>query len=92
MISGGQNVDIMLVLIGFTEMCVFSQVSFFNDLFEKSKGKKPTWANPMCSKQWKSLCEIDIFHFLVCISGRNLLKNIKNYDFRGPFGSAPVGF
>ena len=45
-ISGGQNVDIMLVLIGFSEMRVFSQVSFLNELFEKSKGKKRTWANP----------------------------------------------
>ena len=63
-----------------------------NVCLEIRQAKKQTWANPMFSKQWKSLCEIDIFHFLVCISGRNLFKNIKNYDFRGPFGSAPVGF
>ena len=63
-ILGGQNVDIMLVLIGFSEMRVFSQVSFLNDFFEKSKGKKRTWANPMGSKQWKSLYEIDNFTFL----------------------------
>ena len=64
MILGGQNVDIMLVLIGFSEMRVFSQVSFFNDLFEKLKGEKRKWANPMSSKQWKSLYEIDNFTFL----------------------------
>ena len=63
-ILGGQNVDIMLVLIGFSEMRVFSQVSFFNDSFENVKGKKRTWANPMSSKQWKSLYEIDNFTFL----------------------------
>ena len=63
-ILGGQNVDIMLVLIGFSEMRVFSQVSFLNDFFEKSKGEKRTWANPMSSKQWKSLYEIDNFTFL----------------------------
>ena len=63
-ILGGQNVDIMLVLIGFSEICVFSQVCFFNDFFEKSKSKKRTWANPMSPKQWKSLCQIDNFTFL----------------------------
>jgi len=63
-ILGGQNVDIMLVLIGFSEMRVFSQVSFFNDFFENVKGKKRTWAKPMSSKQWKSLYEIDNFTFL----------------------------
>ena len=61
---GGQHVDIMLVLIGFSEMRVFSQVSFFNVFFEKSGGKKRTWANPMSSKQWKSLYEIDNFAFV----------------------------
>ena len=64
MILGGQNVDIMLVLIRFSEMRVFSQVSFFNDCFANLKGKKRTWANPMSSKQWKSLYEIDNFSFL----------------------------
>ena len=63
-ISGGQHVDIMLGFIQFSEMRVFSQVSFLNDFFEKSKGEKRTWANPMSSKQWKSLYEIDNFTFL----------------------------
>ena len=63
-IWGGQHVDIMLVLIGFSEMRVFSQVSCFNDFFEKMKGKKRTWANPMSSKQRKSVYEIDNFTFL----------------------------
>ena len=64
MILGGPNVDIMLVLIGFSEMRVFSNVCFFGDFFENLKGKKRTWANPMSSKQWKSLYEIDNFTFL----------------------------
>ena len=64
MILGGQNVDVMLVLIGFSEMRVFSQVSFLNDFFETSKGGKRMWANPMSSEQWKSLYEIDNFSFL----------------------------
>ena len=59
MILGGQNVDIMLVLIDFSDLLVFSQVTFLNDFFEKSKGEKRTWANPMSSKQWKPLYEID---------------------------------
>ena len=63
-ISGGQHVNIMFGFIGFSEMRVFSQVSFLNELFEKSKGNKRTWANPMGSKQWKSLYEIDNFSFL----------------------------
>ena len=46
-ILGGQHVDIMLVLIGFSEMRVFLQVSFLNDFFEKLKGKQRKWANPM---------------------------------------------
>ena len=64
MILGGQNVDIILVLMGFSEMRVFSHVSFFNYFFENVKGNKRTWANPMSSKQWKSLYEIDNFTFL----------------------------
>ena len=54
----------MFALTGFSEMRVFSQVSFFNKFVEKSEGKKRTWANPMGSKQWKSLYEIDHFTFL----------------------------
>ena len=41
------------------EMCVFSQMCVLNDFFEKLKGGKRTWANPMGSKQWKSPYEID---------------------------------
>ena len=64
MISGRQTVDIMLGFIWFSEMRVCSQVSFLNDFFETSKGEKRMWANPMSSKQWKSLYEIDNFTFL----------------------------
>ena len=64
MVLGGQHVDIMLVLIGCSEMRVFSQVSFLNDFFETPKGEKRTWANPMSSKQWKSQYEIDNVTFL----------------------------
>ena len=53
-----------LVLIGCSEMGVFSQVSCLNELFEKSKGDKRTWANSMGSKQWKSPYEIDKFTVL----------------------------
>ena len=61
---GGKHVDIMSVLIRFSERRVFSQVSLLNDFFEKSKGQKHTWANPMGSKQWKSSYELDNFNFL----------------------------
>ena len=63
MILGGQNVDIMSVLKGFSEMRVFLQMRFFNDSFEKLNGEKRTWANPMSSKQRKSLYESDDFAF-----------------------------
>ena len=63
-ILGGQNVDIMLVLIRFSEMRVFSQVSFFTIFFFLMKGEMRKWANPMSSKQWKSLYEIDNFTFV----------------------------
>ena len=63
MISGVHHVDIILGFIRFSDMRVVSQVSFLNELFEKSTGQKRTWVNPMCSKQWKSRCEIDNFSF-----------------------------
>ena len=47
MILGGQNVDITLVLIVFSEMHGFSQVRFLSDFFEKWKGKKRVWVNHM---------------------------------------------
>ena len=64
----------------------FSQVSLFNDFFENLKGKKRTWANPMSSKQWKSLYEIDNFTFLFVYVFFLFLKKCENDDFRGPFG------
>ena len=76
-IMGGQNVDIMFVLICVSEMRVLSQVSFLNDFFEKSKGEKRTWANPMSSKQWKSLYEIDNFTFLFIYVFFRLLKQYE---------------
>ena len=78
MILGGQNVDIMLVLIGFSEMRVFSQVSLLNEFFEKLNRKKRTWANPMGSKQWKSLYEIDNFTFRFVYVFFRFLKKYEN--------------
>ena len=49
------NVDISLVLIMCYKMHVFSLIICLNDFVDKSKEKKPTGANPMNSKQWKSL-------------------------------------
>ena len=68
---------LFLVLIGFSEMSVLSQVSFLDDCFEKSKGEKRTWANPMSSKQWKSLYEIDNFTFLFIYVFFRFLKNYE---------------
>ena len=68
-------------------MCIFSQVSFLNELFETWKRKKRTWANPMGSKHWKSLYEIDNFAFLfVYVCFFVFSKSMKNDDFRSPFG------
>ena len=64
MILRGPNVDISFVLIVFYEIRVFSQMRFLNDFFEQMKMEKRTRANPMGSKQWKSLYEIDNFTFL----------------------------
>ncbi len=78
MILGGQHVDIMSVLIGISEMRVFSQVSFFNVFFfENLNGKKRTWANPMSSKQWKSLYEIENFTFLFVYVFFHFLKKYE---------------
>ena len=74
---GGQNVDIMFVLIWFSDMSVYSQVSCSNDSFETSKGKKRTWANPMGSKPWKSLYEIDNFTFLFLYVFFCFLKHVE---------------
>ena len=82
MILGGQNVDTMLVLILFSEMRVFLQMRFFNDFFEHMKGKKRTWANPMSSKQKKSLCESNNSAFRVSYAlFRFLKKSEKNVMF-----------
>ena len=63
MILGGQNVDIMLVFIILFETRVVSQMRIFNDFFGKLRAEKRTWANPMSSKQSKSLYESDDFAF-----------------------------
>ena len=67
-ISGGKHVGIMLGFILFSEMSVFAQVSFLDELFEKAKGKKRTWANFIGSKQWKSQYEIDDVSFCFYMS------------------------
>ena len=77
MILGVQHIDIMFVFIRFSEMSVFSQMRFLNDFFEKSQGKKRTWANPMGSKQWKSLYEIDNFTFLFVYAFFRFLKKYE---------------
>ena len=64
MISGGENVDILLVLIGFPEKCLFSRVCFFDDFRKRKLEETRSEVNPMSSKQWKSLCEIDNFTLL----------------------------
>ena len=58
----GKHVHIMFVFIGCLKCVCLMRLS--NDSFEKLKGEKRTWANPMGSKQWKSLYEIDNFTFL----------------------------
>ena len=83
---GGKNVDIILVLIRFSEMRVFSQMRFFNDFFGKLRAEKRTWANPMSSKQWKSFYEINDFAFLFSFAIFHFWKTKKNNDCRGPVG------
>ena len=78
MILRGHYIYISLVLPVFYEMRVFSQMRFFNDFFEKSKGKKRTGANPMNSKQSKSLYEIDNFTFLFICAFFCVLKKYEN--------------
>ena len=73
MILGGQNVDIMLVSIWFSEMRVFSQMRFSDDFFGKFRAEKRTWANPM-SKQLKSLYESDDSAFRVSYAFFRFLK------------------
>ena len=72
---------IMLVLIGFSEMRVFAQLSLFNTQQTKIKEKEATWASPMCQKQWKSLYEIDILTFGVQTRVFNFLGKYKERLF-----------
>ena len=87
MISGGENVDILLVLIGFPEKCLFSQVCFFCDFWTRKSEETRSEVNPMSSKQWKSLYESDNFAFLFFLCFFVFRKSIKNDDFRSPFGA-----
>ena len=77
MILGGQNVDMMLVLTRSSEMRVFLQMRFFNDSFEKLKGEKRTWANPMNSKQWKSSYESDDLAFRFSFAFLSLFEKVR---------------
>ena len=49
-------------------MRVFSHMRLFNDFFDKSKGKKRTWANPIGSKQWKFQHKVDNLTFLFTLA------------------------
>ena len=77
MISGGENVDMLLVLIGFPEKCLFSRVCFFDDFWKRKSEETRSEVNLMSSKQWKSLCEIDIFTFLILYVFFDVLKKYE---------------
>ena len=77
MIFGGENVDILLVLTGFPEMCLFSKVCFFCDFWTRKSAEMRSEVNPMSSKQWKSLCEIDNFTFLFLYVFFDVLKKYE---------------
>ena len=79
-IWGGERVKSTSVLIVFSQMC------FLYDFFEKTKGRKRTWANPMGSKQWKSQFEIGNFTFLCLYAFFVFWKRMKTDDFWGRFG------
>ena len=75
MIVGGHHVDIMLALIRFcSNSCVFADAFLLNDFFEKSKGGKRTWANPISSKQRKSLYESDDLAFRFSLAFFHVLQ------------------
>ena len=76
----GRNLHISMVLVVFYKMRVFSQMRSSNDFFEKPKGQKRTWANPMSSTQCKSFAKLRISFFcLYMISNVHLalLYNLK---------------
>ena len=75
----GRIVDISTVILMFYEMHVFSQVCIFDVFLEKYKGEKRSEANPTTSKQWKSLCEMNISGFL-CFS--KVVRLLKKYEHR----------
>ena len=77
MISGGENVDILLVLIGFPEKCLFSRVCFFDDFWKRKSEETRSEVNPMSSKQWKSLYESDNFTFLFFYAFFSFLKKYE---------------
>ena len=70
----------------------FSQTIVYIISLRHRHPKQLRLANPISPKQWKSQREINIFTFLFIYVIIVQQKHINNYDFRGTFGSAPVGF
>ena len=80
------------VLIGFFEMRVFLQVSLFISPLKirsiKSIHERSPWAQNIGNP-----CQNWRFHFFCSYLLLNFFWiNMKNNDFRGPFGSAPVEY
>ena len=64
----------------FWNACV-SQMIVGNVSLKIRQAKKRTWANAICSKQWKSVCEIDVFTLLFVYVIVVFLKKYKELWF-----------
>ena len=89
-IMGSEYVHIILVLIGFSERRVFSQVSFC-EVQQKTSKKKQRLKRLPYAKNSGNPCTKLIFSLFLFLSVFLVFcKSLKNDDFRSPFGSAPV--
>ena len=82
----------LLILIAFSGIRLFLQVSLFINCFKiqrvKSIHRRSPWAQNI-GNHWRNLC----FHcFCSYLRFCFFVINIQNNDFRGPFGSAPVEY
>ena len=89
-IMGSEYVQIILVLIGFSERRVFSQVSFCEVQQKKAKKKKRLRRLPYAKNSGNPCTKLIFSLFLFLSVFFIFCKSIKNDDFRSPFGSAPV--
>ena len=90
MIWGGEILDIMLVLIGFSEMRVFRRWVFFMIFLKMWRAKSVHGRIPWAQNSGNPCTKLIISLFGLYTCFFVFWKSMKNDDFQGPFGRAPV--